>query len=183
MKQAYAPTPHDAVFKTFLSHPRTARLYGAASAARAAGDLPTLRLESGSVVEDDLRSCYSDMLYSLKTAKGDGYVHVLIEHQSSPDRHMAFRLMRYAAAAMQRQLDGGHKTLPQVIPVLFYQGTRSPYPYSLHWLDLFCEAEPAAALYCGHFPLVDVTIIADEEHEDERMTIAQPERRLTGRPS
>ncbi|HAB73223.1 MAG TPA: ISNCY family transposase, partial [Pantoea sp.] len=56
-----------------------------------------------------------------------------------------------------------HSKLPLVIPVLFYQGKRSPYPYSLRWLDLFREAEHAAALYNGHFPLVDVTIIPDEE--------------------
>ncbi len=37
-----------------------------------------------------------------------GYIYVVIEHQSSPDAQMAFRLMRYAIAAMQRHLDGGH---------------------------------------------------------------------------
>nr|WP_176400582.1 Rpn family recombination-promoting nuclease/putative transposase [Enterobacter kobei] len=31
----------------------------------------------------------------------------------------AFRLMRYAVAAMQRQLEAGHSTLTLVIPVLF----------------------------------------------------------------
>ena len=76
---------------------------------------------------------------------------------------MAFRLMRYAIAAMQRHLDAGHNRLPLVIPILFYQGKRSPYPYSLCWLDLFSETEHAAALYSGTFPLVDVTVIPDEE--------------------
>ncbi|WP_311790276.1 Rpn family recombination-promoting nuclease/putative transposase, partial [Pantoea sp. UBA5923] len=104
-----------------------------------------------------------DVLYSLKTRNGDGYVQVLIEHQSSPDKHMAFRLMRYAIAAMQRHLDVGHNRLPLVIPILFYQGKRSPYPYSLCWLDLFSETEHAAALYSSSFPLVDVTVIPDEE--------------------
>ncbi len=79
---------------------------------RAICDLSTLKLESGSFVEDDLRQYFSDVLYSLKTTDGaDGYVHVLIEHQSSPDKHMAFRLIRYAVAAMQRHLDAGHKKL------------------------------------------------------------------------
>ena len=73
-------------------------------------DLSTLKLESGSFVEDDLRQYFSDVLYSLKTTTGEGYVHVLIEHQSSPDKHMAFRLIRYAVAAMQRHLDSGHKS-------------------------------------------------------------------------
>lgn len=68
--------------------------------------------ESGSFVEDDLRQYFSDVLYSLETAEGTGYVHVLIEHQSSPDVHMAFRMTRYAVAAMQRPLEAGHKKLP-----------------------------------------------------------------------
>ena len=176
MKKNSTPTPHDAVFKTFLSHPQTARDFMTLHlppALLAICDLSTLKLESGSFVEDDLRPYYSDVLYSLKTDKGDGYVHVLIEHQSSPDRHMAFRLMRYAVAAMQRHLDAGHKTLPLVIPVLFYQGTRSPYPYSMNWLQLFSEPETATALYSSGFPLVDVTVIPDEEIMQHQKHIRQ----------
>ncbi len=131
---------------------------------RAICDLSTLKLESGSFVEDDLRQYFSDVLYSLKTTAGaDGYVHVLIEHQSSPDKHMAFRLIRYAIAAMQRHLDAGHKKLPLVIPVLFYTGKRSPYPYSTNWLQEFDDPALAEKLYTGDFPLVDVTVIPDEE--------------------
>ncbi len=127
-------------------------------------DLSTLKLESGSFVEDDLRQYFSDVLYSLKTTDGaDGYVHVLIEHQSSPDKHMAFRLIRYAVAAMQRHLDAGNKKLPLVIPVLFYTGKRSPYPYSTNWLQEFDDPTLAGKLYTGDFPLVDVTVIPDEE--------------------
>ncbi|MFK9842543.1 Rpn family recombination-promoting nuclease/putative transposase, partial [Escherichia coli] len=84
-----------------------------------------------------LRAWYSDVLWSLKTASGEGYIYVVIEHQSSPDAQMAFRLMRYAIAAMQRHLDAGHDRLPLVIPVLFYHGLVSPYPFSLRWLDEF----------------------------------------------
>lgn len=67
---------------------------------RAVCDLCTLKLESGSFVEDGLRQYYSDVLYSLKTTSGDGYIHVLVEHQSTPDKHMAFRLIRYAVTSM-----------------------------------------------------------------------------------
>ncbi|MBV7377071.1 Rpn family recombination-promoting nuclease/putative transposase, partial [Klebsiella pneumoniae] len=88
-------------------------------------------------------------LYSLETTRGAGYVHVLIEHQSAPDKLMAFRLMRYAIAAMQRHLESGHKTLPLVIPILFYQGRRSPYPWSMRWLDNFADPETASQLYSG----------------------------------
>lgn len=74
---------------------------------------------------------------------------------------MAFRLIRYAVAAMQRHLEAGHKKLPLVIPVLFYTGKRSPYPYSTNWLQEFDDPALAEKLYTGDFPLVDVTVIPD----------------------
>lgn len=160
------PTPHDLVFKQFLSHPATARDFmqlHLPAELLAVCNLDTLKLESGSFIEARLRPYYSDVLYSLKTATGtDGYVHVLIEHQSTPDRHMAFRLLRYAVAAMQRHLEAGHSRLPLVIPVLFYAGKRRPYPFSTRWLDDFDTPALAEQLYSGAFPLVDVTVIPDD---------------------
>lgn len=165
-KKNSTPTPHDATFRQFLSQPDIARNFmelHLPAELRAICDLSTLKLESGSFVEDDLRQYFSDILYSLKTSNGDGYIHVLVEHQSTPDRHMAFRLMRYAVAAMHRHLEAGHKQLPLVIPVLFYTGKRSPYPYSTRWLDEFEDPSLAENLYGSTFPLVDVTVIPDEE--------------------
>lgn len=155
-------TPHDAVFKTFLSCADTARdfmtLHLPAQLLELC-KLETLQLVSGGFIEDDLRPYYSDVIYSLQTTTGHGYVHVLIEHQSTPDKHMAFRLLRYAVAAMQRHLEAGYKTLPLVIPILFYHGKRSPYPWSLSWLDAFSDPIAARQLYTSPFPLVDITVI------------------------
>ncbi|ECC7613570.1 Rpn family recombination-promoting nuclease/putative transposase, partial [Salmonella enterica] len=126
-KKPGTPTPHDATFRQFLTQPDIARDFmelHLPAELRDICDLSTLKLESGSFVEDDLRQYFSDVLYSLKTTAGDGYIHVLVEHQSTPDKHMAFRLIRYAVAAMQRHLEAGHKKLPLVIPVLFYTGKR-----------------------------------------------------------
>lgn len=166
MTKMTTSTPHDAVFKQFLYHPDTARdfldIY-LPSTLRELCDLQTLKLESGSFIEDSLRASYSDVLWSLKTNEGDGYIYVVIEHQSSPDAHMAFRLMRYAMAAMQRHLDARHKTLPLVIPMLFYHGALSPYPFSLCWLDEFDDPIVARQLYSATFPLVDITVIPDDE--------------------
>ena len=166
MKKKAAPTPHDAVFKQFLTHPETARDFLDIHLPRALHkicDLNTLRLESGSFIEETMRAYYSDILYSLTTRAGTGYIYALIEHQSSPDRHMAFRLMRYAIAAMQRHLDAGHDELPLVIPVLFYHGLVSPWPYSMRWLDDFTLPSLAEWFYNSPFPLVDITVIPDSE--------------------
>lgn len=159
-------TPHDAVFKTFLHHPETARDFleiHLPADLQTLCDLNTLKLESESFIEADLRTRYSDVLWSVHTHDGEGYVYVVIEHQSSADPHMAFRLLRYAIAAMQRHLDAGHKELPIVIPMLFYHGCRSPYPYSLCWLDAFTDPVTARQLYASVFPLVDITVVPDDE--------------------
>ncbi|EAO9181940.1 Rpn family recombination-promoting nuclease/putative transposase [Salmonella enterica] len=174
-KKNSTPTPHDATFRQFLTQPDIARDFmelHLPAELRAVCDLSTLKLESGSFVEDDLRQYFSDVLYSLKTTAGDGYIHVLVEHQSTPDKHMAFRLIRYAVAAMQRHLEAGHKKLPLVIPVLFYTGKRSPYPYSTRWLDEFDDPVLAGKLYSSAFPLVDVTVIPDDEIAGHRSMAA-----------
>lgn len=166
MKKRMTSTPHDAVFKRFLRHPETAHdfltLY-LPQAIRQRCDFATLRLEPASFIDEDLRAWYSDVLWSVQTRSGPGYVYVVIEHQSSPDNHMAFRLMRYAIAAMQRHLDAGHKALPLVVPMLFYHGAASPYPFSLNWLDEFADPQMAKKLYACPFPLVDVTVMPDDE--------------------
>ncbi|MFN3066675.1 Rpn family recombination-promoting nuclease/putative transposase [Serratia sp. J2] len=176
MKKA-TPTLHDAVFKQFLTHPDTARDFlelHLPPALLQFCDLNTLKLESGSFIESGLRAYYSDVLYSLHTEQGDGYVYVLLEHQSSPDKHMAFRLVRYAIAAMHRHLEAGHDQLPLVIPMLFYHGQVTPYPYTMSWLEEFSEPELARQLYAGHFPLVDVTIIPDDDiMQHRRMAILE----------
>ncbi|OKV70158.1 hypothetical protein AWP88_04920 [Escherichia coli] len=76
---------------------------------------------------------------------------------------IAFRMMRYAIAAMQNHLDAGYKTLPMVVLLLFYHGIESPYPYSLCWLDCFADPKLARQLYASAFPLIDVTVMPDDE--------------------
>lgn len=170
-----ATTPHDAIFKAFLSRPETARdfieIHLPPSLVKLC-NLDTLHLESSSFVEENLRQYYNDVLYSVETTKGCGYIYVLIEHQSSPDENMAFRMLRYAIATMQRHLEAGHDFLPLVIPILFYQGKRSPYPWSTNWLDGFPDPDVARDLYFHAFPLVDITLIPDDEIMQHRSMAA-----------
>lgn len=164
--ERFSHTPHDAIFRQMLTQKEVARdflqLYLPAQFLRIC-DLDTLQLTCGSFIEEDLRASYSDILYSLQTQHGAGYIYALIEHQSSPDKLMAFRLMRYALAAMQRHLDAGNDTLPLVVPILFYHGSASPWPHTLNWHHLFDDPKLASALYSGDFPLVDLTVMPDNQ--------------------
>ncbi|HFZ8994958.1 TPA: Rpn family recombination-promoting nuclease/putative transposase [Citrobacter freundii] len=164
-KQATA-APHDAIFKQFLMHPETARDFleiHLPPKFLTICDLNSIQLESGNFIEEDLRAYYSDILYSINMRDNKGLIYVLIEHQSTPDKQMAFRLMRYAIAAMQRHLDAGHERLPIVIPLLFYQGKTAPYPHTMRWLDMFPDPLLAEQIYSSAFPLVDITATPDDE--------------------
>ncbi|EIA0225559.1 recombination-promoting nuclease RpnA [Escherichia coli] len=148
MSKKQSSTPHDALFKLFLRQPDTARDFLAfhlPAPIHALCDMKTLKL------------------WSVKTEQGPGYIYCLIEHQSTSNKLIAFRMMRYAIAAMQNHLDAGHKTLPMVVPLLFYHGIESPYPYSLCWLDCFADPNLARQLYASAFPLIDVTVMPDDE--------------------
>lgn len=166
MTESTTSTPHDAVFKTFMMHPETARdfldIYLPAPL-RALCDLSTLQLESGSFIDEELRDTHSDVLWSMRTPQGKGYVYALIEHQSSAQKHMTFRLMYYAFSTMHRHLNSGNKHLPLVVPILFYHGERSPYPYSMRWWEAFSHPELAKQLYFDALPLVDITVLSDDE--------------------
>ncbi len=69
MAKGTTSTPHDAVFKQFLTQADTARDFLAIHlppALRQRCDLDTLQLESASFIEESLRAWYSDVLWSLK---------------------------------------------------------------------------------------------------------------------
>lgn len=107
--ERFSRTPHDAIFRQMLTQKEVARdflqLYLPAPFLSIC-DLNTLQLASGSFIEEDLRSSDSDILYSLQTRHGTGYIYALIEHQSSPDKLMAFRLMRYMLQAGSTEKPG-----------------------------------------------------------------------------
>lgn len=159
-------TPHDALFKRFLSHQSIARQFleiHLPPRLLQRCDLDTLQLIPTTFIERDLSALYSDVLMSMKMEGGEGYIYALIEHQSSPDKFMTLRMMRYTIAAMQRHIDEGHSELPIVVPMLFYHGKTSPYPYTMDWLSSFRDRELATQIFCQPFPLVDVTVLPDEQ--------------------
>ncbi len=163
---------HDGLFKLFLREPDTARDFLAVhlpADIRSQVRLDTLKLEPGSFVDQKLRELHSDVLYSVETAEGHaGYIYCLVEHQSTADRMMAWRMMRYSMAVMDAHLKKGNDTLPVVVPLLFYQGTVRPYPYSTDWLDCFDVPALAREVYSRPWSLVDVSVMEDSDLQSHR---------------
>lgn len=158
--------PHDAAFKGFMTKQGNARDFfelHLPEQIKRLCDFDTLTLINSAFIDSKLRTRFSDVLYSVQTKMGDSYIYLLVEHQSTPDKLMGWRLMHYAFMAMNQHLQQGHKTLPLVVPILFYHGETSPYPYEEVWTQCLHHAEVAHALYSSPFPLVDITVVEDTE--------------------
>ncbi|WP_340619457.1 Rpn family recombination-promoting nuclease/putative transposase [Xenorhabdus siamensis] len=165
------PTPHDAAFKGFMARIENARDFfdiHLPEKIKKLCDFSTLKLTNSSFIDGHLRSRMSDVLYSVETLQGAGYIYVLVEHQSTVDKMMAWRMMHYAFMAMNQHLQQGNKELPLVVPVLFYHGDTSPYPFQQTWTQCFSLPTLAEEMYFNPFPLVDVTVIDDNELVNHR---------------
>jgi hypothetical protein len=102
-------------------------------------DFARLRVEPAHFVQRDYRHLASDLVLSAPLRSGRRgrerllTVYILIEHQSEPDRLMAFRALEYVLQIYRRQLrdwqqqggaPDGFRFHP-VLPVVVYSGTRS----------------------------------------------------------
>jgi predicted transposase/invertase (TIGR01784 family) len=100
----------------------------------------SLELQSGSFIDADYASKYTDVLYRADISKEAGYIYVLSEHQFSPDRFMPLRLWHYLCNIWDRhikQTNAELEGLPLIYPVVLYHGKQSPSPFSMDLFDLF----------------------------------------------
>ncbi len=111
-------------------------------------DWASLRQEPGSVVDEELRETESDLLFSARLVSGRPVLfYVLLEHQSSVDRWMALRMLRYVVRQLERwrQDHPGSALLPVIIPLVLYHGQKGGWsaPRRVEELfDLPGEGEP-----------------------------------------
>lgn len=129
-------------------------------------NLDKLNIVSGSYVEDDLKAHISDVVYQLdlNNNNGSAYIYVLLEHQSTPLENMPYRILRYQLTIIQKHIEEHPKEkIPLVVPLVFYNGSDTPYPYSTQLADLFADRELFNSVGLGNFKLADLTVIEDDE--------------------
>jgi predicted transposase YdaD len=103
----------------------------------------TLRLHDRSFVDEDLLESESDFLYEIERVSGEESVmlYILVEHQSTPDRWIRFRLLKYCCRIWDLNLTERPtpSELRPIVPLVFYQGERT-WSYSSEFADLFAES-------------------------------------------
>ena len=125
-------------------------------------DTKTLKLLPSSYINDDLQETASDLVFSCKIANKSAYQSLLIEHQSSPDKMMPFRVHHYLFGLLHNHRKQQPKQLlPAAYTIVFYHGKETPYSLSLQ----DCFDDPlnimSEVLY-QPLPLIDANQLSDE---------------------
>lgn len=155
-ERAGVVNPHDALFRQVFSDPANA-------ASQLRSVLPTELVERldldrlercpGSFVDEELRWRHADLLYSAPLDGQDAFVYVLVEHQSSTDPLMAFRMLRYMVRIWDRYLKYRPRAvkLPAVIPMVVHHNEH-PWHGPVELYDLFDVDDETAKAAGEHLP-------------------------------
>ncbi|HJD66841.1 MAG TPA: Rpn family recombination-promoting nuclease/putative transposase [Rickettsia endosymbiont of Bembidion nr. Transversale] len=158
---------HDALIRKALENPIVAKEFFEMHLPKEIKSMfsdHTLKIEKESFVEANLKHSISDILFSAKFKDDTGYLWILLEHQSTPDHFMAFRLFKYMMDIADRHLTLNPKSkhLPFVYPLVFYNGTKK-YNAPRNLWDLCQHKELMQDIWTKDHKVVNVHDISDEE--------------------
>jgi len=159
--------PHDKYFRASMSDLRVAKSFLQAHLPEnilSQVNWGTLKLQPSQCVDKHLTETLTDILYRVEFGKREGYISILVEHQSTVDPLMAFRILSYSIDIMNRALkQHPEESLPLVVPLVFYSG-KTPYCHTTDIFQLFGSLEPLAReIFLKPFHLIDVGRIPDDE--------------------
>ncbi|MCC8419225.1 MAG: Rpn family recombination-promoting nuclease/putative transposase [Rickettsia endosymbiont of Glossina mortisans submortisans] len=158
---------HDALIRKALENPRVAKEFfemHLPKEIKAMFASHTLKMEKESFVKASLKNSISDILFSAKFNDETGYLWILLEHQSTSDHFMAFRLFKYMMDIMGRHLtlNLNCKHLPFVYPLVFYNGKKKYNAPKNIW-DLCQHKELMQDIWTKDHQVINVHDIPDEK--------------------
>lgn len=165
----YKKPPHDALVKHCFDNLSTAREFleeYLPSDLSQRLDFKTIKRRKDSFVETSLKKKISDVVFSLDlnhepNASKEGFVYILIEHQSSSDYWISFRLWKYTLLLLDKYTKDKNK-LPLIFPMVFYNGkSRNNSPRNL--AELFQDPELARKYLYNDYHLVDLQKMSDDD--------------------
>ncbi len=175
-KKSLNPTihAHDKFVRTVMADPRVAReffTHHLPEQIRQVIDLEKLDLQPRSHIDDVRKETTVDILYKTTVAGHEAYLYLLLEHQSTPDELMAFRILKYVCNVIANYLDTtGKKLIPFIYPIVIYHG-ETPYPFSTDIQDIVdAPRELVKQYFLKSFQLIDLGKISDKELKEHAWT-------------
>ena len=158
--------PHDKFIKRMMSDQRVAKDFFHQHLPHKIQKLINfnqLTPSQASFVDDHLRLSSADMLFETTFQGKAGYLYLLLEHQSTPDFLMPFRLLSYMLRIMRQHIETYKtKVLPIVYPMVFAT-TRDAYKGPSDIVELFGEQKTLARkIMFKPFQLIEVNNIPEE---------------------
>lgn len=167
--------PHDRFFRQSLSDIQIAKDFFEAHlppSILAKVDLNSLTICKESYIDEELKECIDDIVYKVNIEnKQQGYIYLALEHQSTATHFMAFRFIKYQLAIIDNHLkqNPNNKYLPLVFPLLYYHGTKTPYPEPTDFFDLFINKDLAREFFLRPLRVIDINKFSDEEIKTHKL--------------
>ena len=166
--------PHDKFFKNMMSKKEVAIDFfrdNLPAHVMEKIDLSTIELQKESFIEEDLKQQFADLIFKVNIDQHEGYLYLLLEHQSTIDQLMPFRLWKYIFAMMERFIGTSKKrpSFPVIVPLVIYQG-KDKYSACLNIWDLFEDPILAKKVMSDDHILIDVHRLPDEELMQRRIS-------------
>ena len=126
-------------------------------------------------MSDELRKQHTDLLYSVPLDGAEAFLYLLLEHQSTVDKLMPYRLWRYIGKIWEWYLDDhdGATNLPVIVPVVLHHSEKGwAAPTSI--VELFALSSEALCALGDYLPqlrlvLDDLSTQADDELRSRAM--------------
>ena len=138
---------HDGFFKKAMSRKRVAKEFletHLPDDIKREVDLESIEKQDSQFLSNILGKGISDVLYKVKFNGKDGYISIIVEHQSTPDYFMTFRIQQYILRLCEehKRINEKSKKFPLVYPIIFYTGKRR-YTAPKSFYELFEDPELA----------------------------------------
>ena len=164
-KPEFITNPHDQFFRELMKDSRVAHEFlknRLPSDLCALVDFNKLELQPRTQSNAVRRESIVDVLFKTKISEQDAYIYLLVEHQSSPDPLMAFRVLQYTTNAIFEHLKTHKSTkIPLIYPLVVYHGT--PYQFVTDIKKLVdAPTEIVDKYFLKPFQLLDLNQIDDE---------------------
>lgn len=157
---------HDQFFRTAMADKRVARDFLMAwlpGELCQRFDFEQLEIQPRSHINDVRQESAVDVLFKTMIEGHEAYIYLLLEHQSTPDPLMPFRMLKYMCNIIDHHLKThGGKKIPLIYPLVTYHGKRK-YPFSTDLNDLVDAPTSLIDRYfLKPFQLIDLGQIDDE---------------------
>ena len=141
-------------------------------------DFSTLKLCSGSYVDEALAGSQSDLLFSVNISGKPSLLYILFEHQSGVDKLMPLRLLRYVVRILERHVQDARSPslalpLPVVVPLVLHHSetgwTAAKTLEELFDESLVADPEILPLIPRLGFVLDDISQLSDEALEERAL--------------